>query len=133
MLGMARCTSITDVARHFDLPLSTLRFWERRGLVSSHRESTRRCYDEGQLYRIALIRHWRDTGMLSIQQIGDLVATHPDTATWRRAVDHAVEGISRQVERLEAARAYLVHLRDCPHDGEPAACPEFRAMVSLPS
>ncbi|MFP5022334.1 helix-turn-helix domain-containing protein [Pseudonocardia phyllosphaerae] len=128
---MSELTPIAEVAVHFDLPLSTLRFWEDRGLVTSHRRGGRRCYDRDQLYRIASIQQWRDTGLLSIEQIRELVATRQGTAIWLRTADEAIEVVDQQLERLEKARDYLVHLRGCPYRGN-GICPGFRATVSLP-
>nr|WP_042179325.1 MerR family transcriptional regulator [Kibdelosporangium sp. MJ126-NF4]CEL13761.1 putative transcriptional regulator, MerR family [Kibdelosporangium sp. MJ126-NF4]CTQ99447.1 putative transcriptional regulator, MerR family [Kibdelosporangium sp. MJ126-NF4] len=128
---MDQQTSITETAEHFDLPLSTLRFWERRGLLTAHRHGTRRCYDSRQLYRIAVIRQWRDTALLSIEQIRELLTSRPGAATWHGVITRAMTAIDSQIDRLGNAREYLRHLRDCPYRG-PGVCPGFRATVTLP-
>ncbi|WP_037065343.1 MerR family transcriptional regulator [Pseudonocardia acaciae] len=129
---MTKLIPIADVAAHFALPVSTLRFWERRGLLTSHRQGSRRCYDREQLYRIASIKRSREVTLLGIEQIRELIATRPATAAWRHAIDRIIDAISRRISQLEDARDYLHHLRDCPHQGRADTCPGFRATVTLP-
>jgi DNA-binding transcriptional MerR regulator len=129
---MAELTDITEVVDHFGLALSTLRYWERRGLLTSHRRSGRRCYDTDQLYRIALIRHWRDTGMMSIKDIRAILTHSSASGHWTATVDGQIDAIDARIAALEAARGYLRHLRGCRHPGSPEFCPDFRALVELP-
>jgi DNA-binding transcriptional MerR regulator len=126
-------TEITDVARRFGVALSTLRFWERRGLLSSHRRSGRRCYDTDQLYRVALIQHWRDTGLMSIRDIAAILDETPGADNWTATVTARIAAIDTQRARLDTARHYLEHLRGCRHPGPPDSCPDFRALVGSPS
>lgn len=129
MPGMNELTEITEAAGRFGLALSTLRFWERRGLLGSHRRSGRRCYDAAQLYRIALIHLWRETGLMSIRDIGALLNRPATDAEWRDRVAGQIDSVDAQVAKLNAAREYLVHLRECPHDGPPEECVGFRDLV----
>ncbi|WP_086825110.1 MerR family transcriptional regulator [Allokutzneria sp. NRRL B-24872] len=124
-------TSITEAAEHFELPLSTLRFWEHEGLLSSHRRANQRCYDVEQLYRIAVVKRWRDTALFGIDQIRELLTAGRDATTWHRVITGAIEAVDGRIRRLEDARDYLRHLRDCSHQGD-SDCPGFRATVSLP-
>ena len=124
---------ITRAAAHFGVELSTLRFWERRGLLTSHRATGgRRCYDEDQLYRIALIQLWRQTGQLSIAQIGELVGTADSSRSRGEMVRAALDRIDEQMHRLDAAREYLAHLNRCRHPGPPEMCTGFRARARIP-
>ncbi|GAA4034592.1 hypothetical protein GCM10022247_69770 [Allokutzneria multivorans] len=124
-------TSISRAAEHFGLPLSTLRFWEHEGLLSSHRRANRRCYDVEQLYRIAVVKRWRDTALFGIDQIRELLTAGRDAVTWHGVITRAIEAVDAKIVRLEEARDYLRHLRDCAHHGEDD-CPGFRATVTLP-
>lgn len=125
-------TDITDVARHFGLPLSTLRFWERQGLVTAHRRAGRRCYDDEQLYRIALIRTWRQRDAMSIADIRAMLSPAASRLARADTIDGRIEGLTGQIDQLETARGYLRHLRNCSHPGRPETCPGFRAMITLP-
>ncbi|MER8157697.1 MerR family transcriptional regulator [Streptomyces sp. NPDC094472] len=68
-------TPIRDVADHFGLPLSTLHSWERRELVAPTRRAGQRWYDTEQLYRVALIKLWRTTGLIGVEHIAEMSAT----------------------------------------------------------
>ncbi|MFI9456583.1 MerR family transcriptional regulator [Amycolatopsis sp. NPDC052450] len=123
--------SIREVADRFDLPVSTLHYWERRGLIKPHRRSGWRYYDTDQLYRIALIRLWRDTGQLSLDEIATVLAGRTATYDWRDTVSARIEALESQLEKLATARTYLRHLLRCP-ENTLERCPEFRSTVELP-
>ncbi|MFI5941754.1 MerR family transcriptional regulator [Streptomyces uncialis] len=123
---------IRKVADHFGLPLSTLHYWERRGLVTPHRRAGMRCYDTDQLYRIALIRLWRGTGTMSLDEIASLLAGPAADGLWRRTVVDRIAAIEAQRTRLGAAQTYLSHLLTCPHDEALDRCPGFRSRTPVP-
>ncbi|WP_459961517.1 MerR family transcriptional regulator [Nocardia sp. IFM 10818] len=125
-------TSIRDVTIRFDLPVSTLHYWERRGLITPHRRSGWRYYDRDQLYRIALIRLWRDTGQLSLDEIATVLAGRTATHDWRDTVAARIEAVDSQLRKLKTTRAYLTHLLECQRDNALEQCPEFRSTVELP-
>lgn len=125
--------SIRRVADHFDLPVSTLHYWERRGLITPHRRFGHRCYDADQLYRIALIRLWRATGQMSLNEIAAVLSERADTPDWRDTVAARIAAIEAQMTQLETARGYLRGLLECPRDGALDHCEGFRARVALPA
>lgn len=127
---MTGYVTIREVADHFRLPLSTLHYWERRGLITPERRSRQRVYDADQVYRIALIDLWRRTGRLSIEEITELLAADDH---WRGRVDRQVAAVDAQLADLQRARAYLVHLRTCSHGPTLERCPRFRAGISVPA
>ncbi|WP_028934444.1 MerR family transcriptional regulator [Pseudonocardia spinosispora] len=129
---MTQLTEITEVAEHFGLALSTLRYWERQGLLTSHRRATRRCYDTDQLYRIALIKHWRDTGLMSINDIRAILSETPGSDTWLATTSALLTTIEERTAQLETAHRYLQHLSGCRHPGAPEMCPGFQETVDLP-
>lgn len=144
---------IRDIADYLDVPLSTLHFWERRGLISAHRRGGKRYFDEEQFYRIAMIHHWRTVGTLSIEEISAVLAiadTDPTTnATavpaadlgadpererfaWRQPVRDRLATIERHQRRLEEAEAYLRHLLTCRRDHTLERCESVRRAHPLP-
>jgi DNA-binding transcriptional MerR regulator len=120
---------IREVAEHFGIPMSTLHYWERRGLVWPQRRGAQRVYDAEQLYRIALIQTWRQKGRMSIEEIGELLRPNDG---WRAVVRAQVSDIERQIEDLHAARDYLEFLLTCQQGSELARCSFFRASVEIP-
>ncbi|MEI5098122.1 MerR family transcriptional regulator [Streptomyces sp. PmtG] len=151
---MDELTPIREVADRFLLPLSTLHYWERRGLVEPHRRSGRRYFDSEQVYRVALIKLWRETGLMSVEEIRTLLdrdgtATDTDTGTdadtststststgsgsgsdWKATVLGRVAALDAHIAQLDSARAYLRHLLTCAHGNDLERCPDFRATVS---
>ncbi|GAU70184.1 putative MerR family transcriptional regulator [Streptomyces sp. NBRC 110611] len=130
---MNRLTSIRQVADHFGLPLSTLHYWERRGLVTPHRRFGQRHYDADQIYRIALIRLWRTTGQMSLDEIAAVLSGRADTPGWRDTVTARIAALEAQMAQLDIARGYLRGLLACPRGDAPEHCENFRAQVSLPA
>ncbi|RKT83301.1 DNA-binding transcriptional regulator, MerR family [Saccharopolyspora antimicrobica] len=126
---MTALTPIRVVADHFEVAVSTLHYWERRGLITSHRRAGKRCYDTDQLYRIALIKEWRTSGLFGLEQIA-LMLNGPG---WLDGVAARIEEIERQQEQLANARAYLDRLLGCRSPGDPERCPGFRAETELPA
>ncbi|WP_331772695.1 MerR family transcriptional regulator (plasmid) [Embleya sp. NBC_00888] len=95
---------VGDVADRFALAVSTLHYWERRGLITPHRRAGRRYYDAEHLYRIALIRIWRDTGLMSLDEIAAVFAGRTATHNWRDTVESRISAIEAQMEQLDTAR-----------------------------
>ncbi|MEU0938584.1 MULTISPECIES: MerR family transcriptional regulator [unclassified Embleya] len=124
---------VGNVADRFDLPISTLHYWERRGLVTPHRLAGRRYYDAEQLYRIALIRLWRDTGLMSLDEIAAVLAGRTATHTWRDTVTSRIAALDAQMQRLDTARGYLHYMLECTRDNPAADCLQFRKEVVVPA
>ena len=130
---MDALTPIRVAADHFRIPISTLHYWERRGLLAPHRRpGGHRCYDADQLYRIALIQLWRDTGTMSIDEISEVLTGQSTEDEWRATVGARVATIRAQIAKLDTAMAYLTHLLTCPHGADLEQCPDFRARTSVP-
>ncbi|MFE0173685.1 MerR family transcriptional regulator [Streptomyces sp. NPDC059002] len=125
--------SIRQVADHFELPVSTLHYWERRGLITPRRRSGRRHYTADQIYRIALIQLWRTTGRMTLDEITEILAERTDTPDWRDTVTARIAAIESQITQLTTARGYLRDLLTCPHDAAPEHCEGFRARITLPA
>ncbi|OPC77309.1 MerR family transcriptional regulator [Embleya scabrispora] len=125
--------AVGDVADRFDLPISTLHYWERRGLITPHRRAGRRYYDAEHLYRIALIRLWRDTGLMSLDEIAAVLAGRTATHNWRDTVTSRITAIEAQLNQLDTARGYLSYMLECTRDNPAADCLQFRAEVLVPA
>ncbi|MFE5325191.1 MerR family transcriptional regulator [Embleya sp. NPDC056575] len=125
--------AVGDVADRFDLPISTLHYWERRGLITPHRRAGRRYYDAEHLYRIALIRLWRDTGLMSLDEIAAVLAGRTATHDWRDTVTSRITAIEAQMDQLDTARGYLAYMLECTRDNPAADCLQFRTEVPVPA
>ncbi|WP_214416428.1 MerR family transcriptional regulator [Sphaerisporangium fuscum] len=118
---------IGEVATRFAMATSTLRYWDECGLLlAAERRSGRRYYRAEDLHRIALIRTWQQTGLMSLEEIGAVLAGSADGQDWRTVVEGRVRAIDAQVERLVTARAHLEHLLECPNHDPAGGCPYLR-------
>ncbi|PZF82189.1 MerR family transcriptional regulator [Jiangella anatolica] len=116
---------IGAVAARFGLAVSTLRYWEERGLLrAAERRAGRRRHGPDEVHRIALIQLWRETGLMSLDDIGAVLT---GGASWRDVVEHRVAAIEQQLTRLGAAKAHLEHLLTCPSAHPADDCPYLRA------
>ncbi|WP_028924279.1 MerR family transcriptional regulator [Pseudonocardia acaciae] len=129
-------TPIGVVVDHFGIPLSTLHYWERRGLLTAHRRAGRRCYDRDQLYRISLIQHWQATGLMNLDEIAELLtarAGDPEPQPWHATVTARITAIDDRIAELTTARGYLTQLMGCRCGHELERCSDYRAAVTLPA
>ncbi|OMC38267.1 MerR family transcriptional regulator [Mycobacterium sp. GA-1841] len=120
---------IGAAARRFGLAESALRYWEKRGLLHpAQRRSSWRLYGPDQLHRIGLIKMWRESGLMSLDEIEAVVTA--GNYDWRDAVRDRLGEIERQQDRLAKAKDHLEHLLTCP-DANPAEdCPYLRKMTA---
>jgi DNA-binding transcriptional MerR regulator len=118
---------IGEVAARFGMAVSALRYWDECGLLrAAERRAGRRYYRIEDLHRIALIRTWQDSGLMSLQEISEVLAGGRGEEDWRATVHGRLRAIDAQAERLGVARAYLEHLLECPNDDPAGGCPYLR-------
>jgi MerR family copper efflux transcriptional regulator len=116
-------TPIGDAAALFGLPPSTLRWWEREGLVEPVRDrSGRRGYRDAELRRIAIVYLFRNTAMLSLSDIRALMEHRKSGENWQPTLRAHAAALDQQITQLTAARDYLRHLMRCSHE-DPMRCP----------
>jgi MerR family transcriptional regulator, redox-sensitive transcriptional activator SoxR len=106
--------TIGHLAERAGVATSAIRFYESRGLISSIRTTgNQRRYEASTLRRIAFIRTAQRVG-LTLDEIGDALATLPDGRTptksdwhrlskaWRPRLDEQIERIERLRDRLDS-------------------------------
>ncbi|MGV9797768.1 MerR family transcriptional regulator [Mycobacterium sp. NPDC003449] len=120
---------IGAAARRFGLAESALRYWEERGLLRpAQRRSRWRLYGPEELHRIGLIQMWRETGLMSLDEIATILTA--GSHDWRHAVLDRIGAIECQQDRLAKAKAHLEHLLTCPDENPAEECPYLRAMTA---
>lgn len=108
-----RRLTIGDVANRTGSATSTLRFYEDRGLITSHRnEVGYRHYDPEVIRRVSFIRTAQRVG-LSLSEIGEALASLPDkrtptakdwarlARTWGPLLDERIATLTRLREQLD--------------------------------
>ena len=108
---------IGELARHFALRPSALRFYERSGLLAPPaRRGGIRIYDDVAARRIAFIRNAQQAG-LTLAEIKSLIHAADSGISprllWRRTSDKKLELVDRKIAQLRASRALLAKTRDC--------------------
>jgi DNA-binding transcriptional MerR regulator len=122
--------SIGAVAERFGIAISTLRWWEKQGLVTPcGRQAGKRRYNQAGLRRIALIQLWQSTATMSLDEIGAVLAGNTRDQNWREAVHGRIARCDQQLARLTSARSYLSHLLDCPSDHPAEQCPYLASEI----
>lgn len=109
---------IGDVARRSGFTVRTIRFYERRGLLTpaARRESGYRLYTEVELDRLALIRHAKTLG-LTLAEIRSLVMSFGESngpgmrARVVRALGERIRQTTDQLEILTQLRRDLQRRR----------------------
>lgn len=106
--------SIGEVAKRSGLPSSTLRYYERRGLLpAARRESGRRRYDEDVFEKLAIIAFARDTGF-TLTEIHQLFSTSSRYSSRLRSLAAAkIQETNTMIERALAMRALLRTVLRC--------------------
>jgi len=112
MKASSNFLSIGETADRSGVAASTLRFYESRGLISSHRMSgNHRRYHRAMLRRIAIIRVAQTLG-LSLREIGAALEALPDGRTptkkdWARLSASWGRQLDRRIADLQNLRARL--------------------------
>jgi len=116
----ARLT-IGEVARQAGVATSTVRYYERRGLVAADdRRSGQRRYRPETLRRLVFVGMLQDAG-LSLDEIAGILDA-PDVATWKAIARHRLAALDAEIERLERARSYLGGALLCRYDHPATEC-----------
>ncbi|WGS54359.1 helix-turn-helix domain-containing protein [Paraburkholderia sp. D15] len=121
---------IAEVARRADIPASTLRFYEEKGLIaSSGRRGLRRQFDDAVLERLALIALGRAAGF-SLDEIARMFAPEGQPRIDRGMLAAKADELDRTIRKLTAMRDGLRHAAACPAPSH-MECPTFLRIVRV--
>ena len=104
--------TIGELAERAGVATSAIRFYESRGLLSSGRTTgNQRRYERSTLRRVAFIRTAQRVG-LTLEEIGEALATLPERRTptkadWHRLSQAWRPRLDEQIRRLELLRDRL--------------------------
>ena len=122
--------SIGEVAARFAIAISTLRWWEKCGVIApSGRQSGKRRYSDPDVRRIAMVQMWQSAAAMSLDEIRAFLAGNAGDASWRAAVEGRIAACDEQLIRLQSARSVLSRMLECPSDHPAEACPYLAATV----
>jgi DNA-binding transcriptional MerR regulator len=119
---------IGEVARRSGLRVSTLRFYEEKGLIAStRRRGLRRQFDPAVLERLAIIALGRSAGF-SLDEIARMFAPDGRPRIDRSVLAAKAEELDRTVRTLTAMRDGLRHAVACQAPSY-MECPKFRRLL----
>jgi MerR family transcriptional regulator, copper efflux regulator len=125
----AELVPIDEVARRLGMRASAIRYYEERGLVLPlSRQSGRRWYGPSEIRRLAIILYWQEYALMSLDEIGEILAGSGATRGWATIVQGRIDALGEQIERMQAAREFLAHVAS-KHDSSPDGCPHFEGHI----
>ena len=118
---MADLLTIGEVARRAGVATSTVRFYERRGLLSADaRRSGQRRYRPETLRRLVFIGMLQDAGLSLDDIIGVLNAS--SVTEWKAIARERLTVLDDEIVRLQRARDYLEGALLCRYDHPATEC-----------
>ncbi len=119
---------ITEVARRSNVPASTLRFYEDKGLIASiGRRGLRRLFDARVLERLAFIALGRASGF-SLDEVAHMFAADGRPRIDRKVLAAKAEDLDRTIRELTAMRDGLRHAVACRAPSH-MECPTFQRLL----
>lgn len=119
---------IAEVAKRAGVAASTLRYYEKRGLVASLGPAgARRRFAPAVLDRLALIALGQAAG-LSLDEIQSMLSPDGPPVIDRRLLAAKADAIDAQVAQLRAMSRGLRHAAACRAPSH-AACPTFQKLL----
>jgi len=120
---------IGEVAKRSGLPVSTLRFYEEKGLIGCiGRNGLRRIFDASVLERLALITLGRNAGF-SLEEIATMF-TPNGLQIDREQLLVKADQLDRTIKQLIAMRDGLRHAAECPAPSH-LECPKFQRLLRV--
>ncbi len=121
---------IGEVAQHFGLPPSTLRYYEDIGLIESiGRHGLRRQFGPETLMRLSLIALGKMAGF-SLTEIANMFGADGRPALPRADIHAKADALDSQIRNLTTLRTLLRHVADCPAPSH-MDCPRFQSLLRV--
>jgi DNA-binding transcriptional MerR regulator len=119
---------IAEVAKRSGVPASALRFYEKKGLISSvGPQGVRRRFNPGVLDQLALIALGQIAG-LSLDEIHSMLSPSGRPDIDRQLLAAKADEIEATIKQLRAVSGGLRHAAACPAPSH-AECPTFQGLL----
>jgi len=121
---------ISEVARRTGVPSSTLRFYEKKGLITATSPAgERRRFAPDVLDQLALIALGQ-AGGLSLDEIGAMLSPAGAPKVDRKVLSAKADEIDATIKRLRAMSEGLRHAAECPAANH-AQCLTFQRLLKV--
>lgn len=128
MQNSASALTIGDVAAMVGVATSTVRYYDRIGLVAADdRVSGRRSYEAPTVRRLAFVQMMQDAG-LTLDDIRGVIDAE-DNATWKAIARDRLASLDEEIERLRHARELLHGALLCRFDHPLDECGVMNAEI----
>jgi len=125
---MSELMTIGEVAQRARVAASTVRYYERRGLLNADaRQSGQRRYRIETLRRLVFIGMMQDTGLTLDEVHGILNAG--TVAEWKSIAGQRLASLDEQIAQLQHARALLAAALYCRFDHPATDCKIMGAEI----
>jgi MerR family redox-sensitive transcriptional activator SoxR len=109
--------TISDVARVFGLRTSAIRYYEQIGILPpAMRKNGRRRYDNGAVFRLAVVQRARETGF-TLEEIRELFAGFPagtpPPKRWQQLSQRKIAELRERMKRLKRMETVLKRTENC--------------------
>lgn len=119
---------IAEVAKRSGVPASTLRYYEKMGLIASiGREGIRRRFAPVVLDQLAMIALGQAAG-LSLAEIGSMLSPNGGQKINRQLLAAKADEINQTIKQLRAVSRGLRHAAACSAPSH-AECPTFQRLL----
>ena len=120
--------TIGEVAERAHVATSTIRYYERLGLVvADTRSSGQRRYRVATLRRLVFVGMLQDAG-LALAEITAILAA-ADVNEWKSIARRRLEALDEEIDTLQQARAYLAGALLCRFDHPATDCKIMGAEI----
>lgn len=118
---------IADVARRTGVPASTLRYYEKKGLLTSLAgHGQRRQFAADVIDRLALIALGQAAGF-SLEEVGAMLV---EGQVDRSKLVAKADELDARIKRLQAMSKGLRHAAKCP-ERDHLSCPTFQRIIKI--
>ncbi|GAA1600099.1 hypothetical protein GCM10009804_65980 [Kribbella hippodromi] len=120
---------IGPAAALYEVAPSTLRWWEREGVLGTDRGADgRRRYGDEELRLIGFVYLCHVVGLMPLDKTAIVVGAAVERERWQRTVNEEIAALDARIDDLTAAREYLRHLLTCTSD-PPVDCAHLHAEL----
>jgi DNA-binding transcriptional MerR regulator len=121
---------IGEVAKQSGLPVTTLRYYEDKGLIQSReRHGLRRQFGPHIIEQLEFISLGRRAGF-SLEELQKMFSSNERFKIDRRILLERAGQLTQNIKRLMAIRDCLEHVANCPASSH-IECPKFQKLLRL--
>lgn len=129
-MANTKTIDIGEVAKHTGLAISTLRYYDEKGLIqSTGRHGLRRVFASNVLQRLALISLGRQSGF-SLEEIAVMFGADGSPKIDREQLSNKADELDQSIKQLTTMRNGLRHAAACPAPNH-MQCPTFLRLLGI--